>query len=86
MRRSRLHTAPYKVFVLDGKTLEWTLVGRTIRRSTCRRSFPNASTFLRGMARKSPIFIVHRKDLQRNGANATLLHGYGGFNHSAAPF
>ena len=35
---------------------------------------------------KVPVFVVRRKDMQLNGANPTLLHGYGGFNHSAAPF
>ena len=33
-----------------------------------------------------PVFIAHRKDLQRDGANPTLLHGYGGFNNAVEPF
>ncbi len=31
------------------------------------------------------MFLVHRKDLVRNGDNATLLTGYGGFNISQTP-
>ncbi len=32
------------------------------------------------------MFIAHRKDLQRNGTNPTLLRVYGGFNVGVEPF
>ena len=32
-----------------------------------------------------PMFVVHKKGLQRNGNNPTLLTGYGGFNVSLTP-
>ncbi|MCB0483156.1 MAG: S9 family peptidase [Flavobacteriales bacterium] len=32
-----------------------------------------------------PVFIVHKKGLQRNGKNPTVLYGYGGFNISLSP-
>jgi len=33
-----------------------------------------------------PMFIVHRKDIHKNGTNPVLLEGYGGFNSSNLPF
>jgi prolyl oligopeptidase len=33
-----------------------------------------------------PIFITHKKNLERDGANPTYLYGYGGFNISLTPW
>ena len=33
-----------------------------------------------------PMFLVHRADMERNGANPTMLYGYGGFDISLTPY
>jgi prolyl oligopeptidase len=34
---------------------------------------------------KIPMFLTYRKGLKRDGANPTLLYGYGGFNNALSP-
>ena len=80
------HTAPYTVYSLDGKGLTWMRVWQDdppldMSAIVSERLYVPAKD-----GAKIPIFVVHRKDMQQNGANPTLLHGYGGFNHAVAPF
>jgi prolyl oligopeptidase len=79
-------TAPYKVYGLAGRSLDWNLVWQDdppldLSQVVASRVYVPARD-----GAKIPVFVVHRKDLQRNGANPTLLHVYGGFNHAAEPF
>ncbi|MHB2019040.1 MAG: prolyl oligopeptidase family serine peptidase [Candidatus Xenobia bacterium] len=34
---------------------------------------------------KVPMFVIHRKDIRRDGSHPTILNGYGGFQVSLAP-
>ena len=79
-------TAPYKVYGFDGKSLEWKLVWQDdppldLSQIVATRVYVPARD-----GAKIPVFIVHRKDLRRDGANPTLLHVYGGFNNAVEPF
>jgi prolyl oligopeptidase len=79
-------TAPSKVYGLDGRSLGWTLAWQDdppldLSQIVATRVYVPARDGAR-----IPVFIAYRKDLQRNGANPTLLHVYGGFNNAVEPF
>jgi prolyl oligopeptidase len=80
------HTAPYKVYALDGGKLEWSLVWQDdppldMSQIVSERAYVTAKD-----GAKIPVFVVYRKDLAKDGANPTMLHGYGGFNIGVEPF
>ena len=79
-------TAPYKVYGFEGKSLEWKLVWQDdppldLSQIVATRIYVPARD-----GAKIPVFIAHRKDLQRNGTHPTLLRVYGGFNVGVEPF
>ena len=80
------HTAPYTVYALGGKTLDWKLIWQDdppldMSQIVAERVYVPAKD-----GAQIPIFIAHRKDFQRNGNNPLLLDGYGGFNNAVAPY
>ena len=80
------HTAPYTVYALGGKTLDWKLIWQDdppldTSQIVAERVYVPAKD-----GSQIPIFIAHRKDFQRNGNNPLLLDGYGGFNNAVAPY
>jgi prolyl oligopeptidase len=80
------HTAPYKVYSLGGKALDWNLVWQDdppldLSQIVAERLYVPAKD-----GTKIPVFIARRKDSRLDGANPTLLNGYGGFNIPVAPF
>ena len=79
-------TAPYKVYGFGGRSLDWNLVWQDdppldLSQIVATRVYVPARD-----GAKIPVFVAHRKDLARDGANPTLLHAYGGFNVTAEPF
>ncbi len=80
------HTAPYKVYALGGRELDWKLVWQDdppldMAQIVSERVYVTAKD-----GAKIPVFVVHRKDLRKEGANPTILYGYGGFNVGVEPF
>ena len=79
-------TAPYKLYGLDGGTLAWSLVWHDdppldLSQVVASRVYVPARDGAR-----IPVFVVHRKDMQKDGGNPTLLHVYGGFDNAVEPF
>jgi prolyl oligopeptidase len=72
----------YKTSIKTGKVEEWTRIKLPIDTSsmvTEQVFFPSKD------GTKISMFIIHRKDAKKDGKNATILYGYGGFNVNMTP-
>jgi prolyl oligopeptidase len=74
------------VYGFGGKALDWSLVWQDdppldLSQIVATRVYVPARDGTR-----IPVFIAHRKDVQRSGANPTLLRVYGGFDVAVQPF
>jgi prolyl oligopeptidase len=78
-------TAPATIYRYDMKTGEST-VFRKPKVSFDPAKYETRQVFYKSKdGTKVPMFIVHRKGMEMNGNNPTLLYGYGGFNISLTP-
>ena len=78
-------TYPNVIYKLDTETRESTVY----REPTFNFDFSDYVTgqvfYTSKDGTKIPMFIVHKKGIEMNGKNPTLLYGYGGFNVSRTP-
>jgi len=73
----------YRYDLKDGSTSLWTKVEAPAIDPT---SYEVAQEWFASKdGTRMPMFVVHKKGLQKNGRNPTLLTGYGGFNVSLTP-
>jgi len=72
----------FKVSVADGKVSEWARVEAPVDPTPYE---VKQVWYASKDGTKVPMFLVHRKGVERNGKNPTLLYGYGGFQVSMTP-
>lgn len=78
-------TTPSKLYRLDGKTLEWSLVFED-KPPIDTRDIETKQVFYKSKdGTRVPMFICYKRGLRLDGNNPTLLYGYGGFNVSMLP-
>ena len=79
------HTVPPSQYALAGDAFAWKVVWQDDAPLDA-SSFVSKRVYVTAKdGAKIPVFIVHRKDLKQDGANPTLLSGYGGFNIAVEP-
>lgn len=78
-------TSPSKLYKLDGKTLKWELLYQEKSPINTENITSKLVFYPSKDGTKIPMFLIHKKDLQLNENNPTLLYGYGGFNVSMQP-
>ena len=73
----------YRYDLKDGSTVQWTKVDAP---SIDPSAYDvNQEWFKSKDGTRVPMFVVHKKGIQKNGKNPTLLTAYGGFNVSLTP-
>lgn len=78
-------TAPLTFYRYDLKTNQSTLL-RQSKLSFDPSLYESEQVFYKSKdGTRVPMFLVHKKGLQRNGKNPTLLYAYGGFNVAMTP-
>jgi prolyl oligopeptidase len=78
-------TAPAKVYSLDLGSFEWTLFFERENPIDTDEIKARIEFYKSKDGIRVPIFILHRKDLERKGDNPCIVYGYGGFNIGISP-
>ncbi|MCS7085704.1 MAG: prolyl oligopeptidase family serine peptidase, partial [Bacteroidia bacterium] len=78
-------TSPGKVYVLDGRKLTWKLHYEDKSPVDLSDVESKLEYYTSRDGTRIPIYIIHKRGVQRDGNNPTLLYGYGGFNIGMSP-
>lgn len=76
---------PTKLYKLDGKTLEWKFFWQDNIDADTKDIVVKQEFFNSYDGTRVPLFIIHKKGINLDGNNPTLMYGYGGFNHVVKP-
>ena len=79
------YTAPTTIYSLDVASLKSTLFKKPAIDFDLTKYETNQVFFKSKDGTKIPMFLTHKKDIELNGENPTLLYGYGGFDISLTP-
>jgi len=80
------YTVPPSIYHYDLKTGKTDLLAKVDAPSIDPEKFEVEQAWFHSKdGTKVPMFVVHKKGLQKDGKNPTLLTGYGGFNVSLTP-
>lgn len=83
-------TTPYKIYRLDPKSLDqndldWSLFYQQEVPIPTEDIEGSIEFYTSRDGTRIPIFLIHKKGLERTGDHPTLLYGYGGFNLGMSP-
>lgn len=76
---------PPSIYRYDLVSMESTLINRARVNFDPDKYVTEQVFYTSGDGTSIPMFIMHRRGLEHNGAHPTLLYGYGGFNISVLP-